>query len=123
LLFNRAQTEVPQPENRGIIEMITTILVYKFTNLSREEIEQMLGITIQETRVYRDAKAEGRVEGALQEAQSLILRQLTHRFGELPNALQAQVQQLPLAQLETLGETLLDFQSLVDLEAWLQAQS
>jgi predicted transposase YdaD len=91
----------------------------------------MLGITIQETRVYRDAKAEGlvegraegRVEGALQEAQSLILRQLTRRFGELPNALQAQVQQLPLVQLETLGKMLLDFQSLTDLEAWLQAQS
>jgi predicted transposase YdaD len=46
LLLNRAQTEMSAPENRGIIEMITTIMVYKFTHLSRQEIEQMLGTTL-----------------------------------------------------------------------------
>ncbi|MCC5615604.1 Rpn family recombination-promoting nuclease/putative transposase [Nostoc sp. CHAB 5836] len=32
---------------------------YKFVNLSREEIEAMFEITLQETRVYREAKQEG----------------------------------------------------------------
>jgi predicted transposase/invertase (TIGR01784 family) len=45
-----------------IIDVITTIAVYKFAELSREEVEAMLGITLQETRIYRDAKEEGREE-------------------------------------------------------------
>jgi predicted transposase/invertase (TIGR01784 family) len=46
-----------------IIEVITTIAVYKFTNLSRAEVEAMLGIAFEETRIYREVKEEGRVEG------------------------------------------------------------
>jgi predicted transposase YdaD len=34
--------------------------VYKFTNLSRQEIDAMLGTKLEETRVYRDARAEER---------------------------------------------------------------
>jgi len=45
--------------SRAIMEMIATIMVYKFTNLSRREIEAMLGLNLQETRVYQEAKAEG----------------------------------------------------------------
>jgi predicted transposase YdaD len=37
-------------------------MVYKFTNLSRQEIDAMLGITLQQTRVYREAKEEGKDE-------------------------------------------------------------
>jgi predicted transposase/invertase (TIGR01784 family) len=43
---------------QGIIDMIGTIMVYKFTNLSRQEIDAMLGIKIEETRVYREAQEE-----------------------------------------------------------------
>ncbi len=49
-----------------IIEIVTTIVVYKFTTLSREEVEAMLGLTgttLEETRVYREAKEEGLQQG------------------------------------------------------------
>ncbi|MEA5602998.1 hypothetical protein [Nostoc sp. UHCC 0252] len=36
--------------------------VYKFANLSREEVEAMLGVKLEETRVYQEAKQEGREE-------------------------------------------------------------
>lgn len=45
-----------------IIEIVTTIVVYKFTTLSRAEVEAMLGLTgtiLEEPRVYREAKEEG----------------------------------------------------------------
>ncbi|MBD6619508.1 hypothetical protein FNW02_27695 [Komarekiella sp. 'clone 1'] len=42
--------------------MITTIAVYKFSSLSREEVEAVLGLTLEQTRVYQEAKAEGREE-------------------------------------------------------------
>ncbi|MEA5512438.1 Rpn family recombination-promoting nuclease/putative transposase [Nodularia sp. UHCC 0506] len=45
-----------------IIDIITTIAVYKLSSLSREEVEAMLGVSLEETRVYQDAKAEGRLE-------------------------------------------------------------
>jgi predicted transposase/invertase (TIGR01784 family) len=64
------------PDHRAIIEMISTIIVYRFTNLTRTEVEAMIGITLQQTRVYQDAKAEGVNEGRQAEGQSLILRQL-----------------------------------------------
>jgi hypothetical protein len=55
-----------------------------------------------------------------QEAErSLVLRQLNRRVGTLPEMIQTQVEALPLEQLEALGEDLLDFTSLTDLENWL----
>ncbi|MDZ8033939.1 Rpn family recombination-promoting nuclease/putative transposase [Nostoc sp. DedSLP04] len=50
------------PQNE-ILNIITTIAVYKFSTLSREEVEAMLGLTLEQTRVYQEAKAEGREEG------------------------------------------------------------
>jgi predicted transposase YdaD len=40
-------------------------MVYKFTNLSRQEIDAMLGIRLEETRVYREAREEEREKIAL----------------------------------------------------------
>lgn len=113
------------PDSRAIIEMISTIMVYKFTNLTRTEVEAMIGITLQQTRVYQDAKAEGKAEGVSEgrqaEAQSMILRILSRRFGTLSPEVNAVVVALPVAKLEDLGEALLDFQEVADLQNWLQA--
>ncbi len=46
-----------------VIELIETILVYKFTKLSRKEIEAMFGLSdLKQTRVYQEAKEEGKLE-------------------------------------------------------------
>jgi predicted transposase/invertase (TIGR01784 family) len=57
-LLNQAQTERSSFPARDIIEIVSTILVYKFSSLSREEVESMLGLHLEETRIYRDLKAE-----------------------------------------------------------------
>ena len=49
----------------------------------------------------------------------LVLRQLARRVGNVSPETQARVKTLSLAQLEELGEALLDFTSLADLEGWL----
>jgi predicted transposase YdaD len=83
----------------------------------------MLGITLKETRVYREILAEGeqrgREQGREQGEKSLVLRLLTRQVGELPHQVRSQVESLPLEQLENLGEALLDFTSMADLDAWL----
>jgi len=63
---------------------------------------------------------QGIERGAVREARSLILRQLTRRVGEIPEGIRSQVEVLSLEQLETLGEALLDFSTIADLESWLQ---
>jgi predicted transposase/invertase (TIGR01784 family) len=88
-----------------------------------EETEQK-GIMQIVTSWMEQGIAEGRTEGIsvgrTEEARSLILRQLSRRAGILPSEVRSQVQSLPLPQLESLGEALLDFTSVEDLEKWLQ---
>jgi predicted transposase/invertase (TIGR01784 family) len=100
----------------AVVELIETIIVYKFPSLGREEIERMLGLSeLRETKVYREAMQE--------EAQSLIFRQLSRRVGTLPANVEAQVQALALPQLEALGEALLDFTGVDDLSNWLSGNA
>jgi predicted transposase/invertase (TIGR01784 family) len=127
LLARVEQEDVGLLGKNAIIEMITTIAVYKFTNLSRVEVEAMLGITLEETRFYKEVKAEGEQigekRGRLEGERGLVLRLLTRRLQQqLPEMVVTQVQQLSLEQVEALGEALFEFQSLTDLEAWLQSQ-
>jgi predicted transposase/invertase (TIGR01784 family) len=43
-----------------LIELIETIIIYKLSRLSREEVQAMLQVhDIRETRVYQEAKEEG----------------------------------------------------------------
>lgn len=73
-LLERAKTEVDNlSAQRQVIELIETIIVYKFPQMSRQEIETMLRIEgIQETRVYQEGKLEGRQEGKLEQKLEMI---------------------------------------------------
>ncbi|YAG06867.1 DUF4351 domain-containing protein [Nostoc sp. DSM 114167] len=107
-----------QQSEQAIIDLITTIIVYKFSTLSREEIQAMLGLNLEEPRAILEAKEEGREEGE----RAIVLRLLNRRVGNIPDALQSQIQGLSVEQLEALGDALLDFSTLADLEGWLQGQ-
>jgi hypothetical protein len=52
----------------------------------------------------------------------LVLRLLAHRFGTVSPTTEAQISGLLLSQVENLGEALLDFSGLEDLEVWLRSQ-
>jgi predicted transposase YdaD len=41
-----------------IIEVVAAIAVYKLADKSREEVEEMLGLKLEETRIYRELRAE-----------------------------------------------------------------
>ena len=70
---------------------------------------------MKESVIYQDIKAEGRQE----EAVNLLLRQLNRRIGAVSPQLSTKIQSLPIEQLEDLGESLLDFESIEDLKQWL----
>ena len=77
----------------------------------------------QEGRQEGEAKGrqEGLQEGQAREAAKMTLRLLNRRCGPLSEATTAQIQALPLEQLEALADALLDFQGPADLAAWLAA--
>jgi predicted transposase/invertase (TIGR01784 family) len=68
-LIERTQQELTDNQNqKQLIELIETIVIYKFPQLSYEEIETMLNTDeIKQTRVYQDAKSEGKAEGKLEQ--------------------------------------------------------
>jgi predicted transposase/invertase (TIGR01784 family) len=66
-LIDRVEQEaVTQFDKNEIIEVITTIAVYKFSQLTREEVEAMLGRSIEETRIYQDLERQTKLKVAPQ---------------------------------------------------------
>ena len=120
-LLTKSNQETSSLSSQVIIEMITTIMMYKFENLTLREVEVMLGISLERSRAYREIKQEGREEGLQQATLNLVLRLLTKRFGELSEELRSSISALPLPVMENLSEALLDFTSLNDLQNWLAA--
>ena len=104
-------------------EFVETVLVYKLPRLRREEIQAMLGlqdIDFKETRFYQDVFAEGRTEGwakgraegwAEGEAQ-MLRRQLTRRFGPLPEWANLRLQTADSAQLEAWADQVMEAKTL-----------
>lgn len=64
-LINRIQQAVNlQLPQKQLLELIETILVYKFPKMSRKEIEAMFSLSeLKQTRVYQEAREEGEQKG------------------------------------------------------------
>ncbi|MFB2816901.1 DUF4351 domain-containing protein [Umezakia ovalisporum] len=84
----------------------------------------MLGLDLVEPGGIREAKEEGLEQGlgggSLKEALSLVMGLLNRPLGEVSPQCVSQIQGLSLSQIETLGEDLLDFTTVADLQIWLQ---
>ena len=64
-LIARTQQQInSESQQRQLLELIETILVYKFPQMNRKEIEEMFGLSdLKQTRVYQEGVEEGREEG------------------------------------------------------------
>ena len=98
----------------------------------RGEIQKMLNlqdVDLKQSRFYQEVFTEGEQEGLLKGRQegrqegevSLVLRQLQRRCGQLPSAVHEHIVRLDLPRLEALGEALLEFRGIADVEQWLAA--
>jgi hypothetical protein len=70
-----------------------------------------------------EGRQEGKQEGKQEGEKNLILRLLHRRIGEIDSLLIERITGLSIEQLENLGEALLDFSSVADLEGWLTQHS
>ncbi|OBQ31538.1 MAG: hypothetical protein AN487_24030, partial [Anabaena sp. CRKS33] len=85
--------------------------------LSIEEIQKMLNLReadVTQTRFYQEVLERGEKSGEA----NLVIRQLNRRCGNISEDLENQVRSLSIRQLESLGEALLDFKGISDLENW-----
>ena len=67
-LISQARQQLTEElTQQKILDIIETILMYKFADLSREELQAMLGLDeFKQSRLYQDIKQEGKQEGLVQ---------------------------------------------------------
>jgi predicted transposase/invertase (TIGR01784 family) len=92
------------------------------TELGRLETSERETVMEIVTSWMQQGIEQGIEQGREREAKAIVLRQLNRRVGELPEPVQLEISALPVTRLEALGEALLDFASLTDLEAWLATE-
>ncbi|NES65217.1 MAG: DUF4351 domain-containing protein [Okeania sp. SIO2D1] len=94
--------------------------------MSPEELEiaHRRAITLQDEKgKINYAEEKGKEIGRQNEAIALIMGQLKKRFGALDTETVSKIENLTIEELENLGEYFLDFNSITDLENWLNRQS
>lgn len=91
-----------------------TLKIHFFRENSVEKIQKMINLReadITQTRFYQQVVQITET--------NMVIRLLNRRCGSLSDTLEKKVRSLSIPQLESLGEALLDFQDITDLENWL----
>jgi predicted transposase YdaD len=83
------------------------------------ELGRKVGRKIGQKIGRKIGRQEGRQEGEIE----IVLRQLSRRCGQLSIAQQKKVRSLQIKDIENLGEALLDFKGMADLETWLDSMA
>ena len=148
-LVDKARSELTdEAQQRVVLDLIETIVLYKLPLISRQELARMFSLSdLKRTRYYQEVRQEVREElqqevreelqqevrqevreelqqeVRQQEALELIRRLLLRRIGTVNPQLQERIEQLSVNQLEDLAEALLDFSNEANLAAWLHENS
>ena len=110
---------VALPLNQPYVEITLELLYNLQQNLRINQSSQTEDreLIMRLAPLYQQDRELAKQEGE----QRLIIRLLNRRIGEIESSLIQRVQALSIEQLEELGEALLDFTSIGDLENWLQS--
>jgi predicted transposase YdaD len=77
-------------EGSAILDLVTTAIVYKFPELSRDEVLAMLGLELKEPRAFREIREETTATVTKEDIEAILLV----RFGEIDEELAAVVPKL-----------------------------
>ena len=141
-LLDKVGAEVTdEAQQRKVLDLIETIILYKLPRISRQELAQMFSLSnfdLKKTRYYQEVKEEIREEvkeeireevkeeikqKVREEALQLVKRLFQRRTGAVNQQLQQRINQLSVEQLENLAVALLDFSNEADLVTWLENNS
>jgi predicted transposase/invertase (TIGR01784 family) len=122
-LLQQVAEKIDELETEQKAEILTYTKIVAGLKYNKDLIRRLFqGGMMRESVIYQDILREGREEGreeGLRRERTLVLRQLTRKLGELPQEMSDRINNLSIEQIENLGEALLDFQEMTDLEAWL----
>ncbi len=76
-------------------------------------------IVLRESPWYQEILKQGEKQGLQQGELTVINRVLSKRFGQIDQAITLQISELEIDKIESLAESLLDFQDINDLHNWL----
>jgi len=112
------------PFQKATIELVynlqKTLNINNSSDLEDKELIMRLTPYYQQDR--EQAIQEGLQQGLQQGEERLVMRLINRRFSEVEASLIEQIKSLSVEQLENLGEALLDFSEVTDLENWLRKQ-
>jgi hypothetical protein len=120
---NRAIEEVlafdrEDPRRSSILRLLANwkVSIEVTRQVEAEEEEFLMALS----QAYLEWEQATEQRGRQEEGLSFVLRLLPHRIGEIPPEIEAHLRTLSLTQLEELGEALLSFSQLSDLQDWLR---
>jgi predicted transposase/invertase (TIGR01784 family) len=106
------------PDTRAQHNLVAATSILAGLQLGAETISRLIRSPVmRESTMYQAILQEGRTTGE----RALVLRQLTRKLGNVSPELLSRVSALSVERVEALGEALLDFTSVVDLEEWLDS--
>jgi hypothetical protein len=112
-----AALPINHPDRDNVLDLLGNLRVTLEAKINIEPEERELIMQLSPL-YFEKIQAAERVGEARGEAR-MVMRLLNSRFGAIDDRFADRIRQLNVAQLENLGEALLDFTSLADLEAWL----
>jgi predicted transposase/invertase (TIGR01784 family) len=94
--FSEEETTSTETSSKGsaILDLVITAIIYKFSELSRDEVLVMLGLELKEPRAFQETRAEGETKGKLAAVKEGIEAILLVRFGEIDDDLATVVPEL-----------------------------
>jgi Domain of unknown function (DUF4351) len=113
------------PQRDNVLDLLGNLKVILEARANIEPEEQELIMQLSPLYLEKIQAAElvgeqrGETQGRVEEARGLVIRLLTRKLGTVGSPLLEKIQSLPLEQVELLGEDLLDFTSIDNLEQWL----
>lgn len=133
---------LPRDQMQRAIQIVLRYIMTGATHLTRADFEHVVNTEIDEQlqegmmtlaqQLILEGKQVGLIEGkqvGLIEGKQVGMqmgllditqRQLRRRFGQIPVPIAAKLEHLSASQLADFGEALLDFTSLVQVQAWLE---
>ena len=93
-------------------------LTQVFTDLTTKQLQKMISQLppIEETLVGKELIGKGREEAS----EAIVIAQISARFPEFSDEQESKIRDLECSKLKELAIALLDFESLKELENWLE---
>jgi hypothetical protein len=117
------------PQGDNVLDLLGNlkVILEARTTIEPEEQDLIMQLSplylekIQAAELVGEERGEvkGKTQGRVEEARALAIGQLTRKLGNISPDLVAKIEALSLERVELLGEDLLDFTSIANLEQWL----